>query len=329
VEDWQAFVKSKSSNLVADNFICDASGLGLILVTGDDAEEFLQNQLSNDINHIDESHHQLSAYSTPKGRMLAIFRIVRISNGYILITPHTLVQSLLQRLQMFVIQSKVTLADASAHFARFAIQFDIPDLDQHLLLGQKTGEVYQDDNLISLRLDNLGQQSRYLFLYLTLDQAKSQWETFSQLLTVSSFDAWRLSEIKSGMPVIYPETSEEFVLQMSNLDLLGGVSFTKGCYPGQEIVARMQYLGKLKRRLFLASFSTERCPTPGDEICLSGSTTADGSGKIVDAVMDKQGICTCLFIAQIKKAQTNQLRLLNQSDISLSLLELPYSIPSD
>ena len=326
MEDWQAFISSKSSSWVSSNFICDAGDLGLILVTGDDAEEFLQNQLSNDITHIDESHFQLSSYSTPKGRMLAIFRVVRISNGFILITPHSLVNSLLQRLQMFVIQSKVVLADASSHFFRFAIQSDLSGIIGHSLLSHKTGEVYQDDNLISLRFDNLGQQSRYLFLCLSPDQAKSLWDEFSRALTVTSFDAWRLAEIESGMPVIYPETSEEFVLQMSNLDLLDGVSFKKGCFPGQEIVARMQYLGKLKRRLFLTRFQTDLCPAPGDELCTSGATTADGSGKIVDAVLDDQGLCHCLFIAQIKKARDNKLCLFSQPQITLSPLELPYSI---
>ena len=327
MEDWQAFVQSKSSNLVSDDFICDASDLGLILVTGDDAEEFLQNQLSNDITLIDETRFQLSAYSTPKGRMLGIFRVVRISNGYILITPHSLVNSLLQRLQMFVIQFNVVLADASGHFARFAIQSSIPDIIQNSLLSQDSGGVYQDDNLISLRFPNPGQQSRFLLLCLSLDQAKSLWEKFSQNLSVTSFSAWRLSEIKDGIPVIYPETSEEFVLQMSNLDLLDGVSFNKGCYPGQEIVARMQYLGKLKRRLFLASFPADKCPVPGDEIITTGATAADGSGKVVDAVLDDQGLCHCLFIAQIKKARAGELYLLNQEPIPLSTLEFPYAIP--
>ncbi len=327
MKDWQTFIELKPSGFDTGNFICDATDLGLILVTGDDAGEFLQNQLSNDIAHIDESKLQLSAYSTPKGRMLAIFRVVRISNGYILITQHSLVASLLQRLSMFVIQSKVTLADASDHFARFALQSDDPFITGHSLLSLKVGEVYQDDNLVSLRIGNLEQQNRYLLLCLSIDQAKSLWNEFAHRLAVSSFDAWRLSEINSGIPVIYPETSGEFVLQMSNLDLLDGVSFKKGCYPGHEIVARMQYLGKLKRRLFLAKFPTDHCPVPGDEICTSGAAAADGSGKVVDAILDAQGLCHCLFIAQIKKALANELCLLNQDHITLSPTELPYSIP--
>jgi len=113
MENWQSITESQSTIIEAENFICDASELGLILVNGDDAEGFLQNQLSNDISQIGESKFQLSAYSTAKGRMLAIFQVIRISSGFILITPLSMVESLLQRLQMFVIQAKVSLANAS------------------------------------------------------------------------------------------------------------------------------------------------------------------------------------------------------------------------
>ena len=207
MNEWQKFTNSTTGGLATENFICDASDLGLILVTGDDAREFLQNQLSNDIDLIDETHHQFSAYSTPKGRMLGIFRVIQISNGYILITPHSLVISILQSLQMFVIQSKVALADASGHFSRMAVQSDNPDITSHSVLSLDTGEVYQDDELISLRLENQGQQSRYLLLCLSLDQAKTLWVEFSKNLSVSNFDAWRLSEIKNGIPVIYPDNN--------------------------------------------------------------------------------------------------------------------------
>jgi len=327
MKDWQAFIESQPGKLEIDNFICDASELGLILVNGDDAESFLQNQLSNDISHIDETSFQLSSYSTAKGRMLGIFQVVRISNGFILITPHAMVEALLQRLQMFVIQAKVTLADASGHFTRFAIQTDKAAVTDHPLLPAKAGAVVQNDSLISLQLGSLNHQNRYLLLCLSLDEAKSTWSEFSQHLQVGNFESWRLSQIKSGIPTIYPQTSEEFVLQMANLDLLEGVSFKKGCYPGQEIIARMHYLGKLKRRLFLTSFKTDKCPLPGDDITACGAESPDGSGKVVDAVIDDAGLCHCLYIAQIKKATNNELCLLDQSRIPISSIDMPYTVP--
>ena len=327
MKDWQAFIESHPGKLETNNFICDASELGLILVNGDDAESFLQNQLSNDISHIDETRSQLSSYSTAKGRMLGIFQVVRISNGFILITPRTMVETLLQRLQMFVVQAKVTLADASGHFSRFALQSDIAAVTENPLLAQQETVVIQNDSLISLQLSSLNHQKRYLVLCLSLEEAESLWNEFQQYLSVSTFEAWRLSQIKSGIPTIYPQTSEEFVLQMANLDLLEAVSFKKGCYPGQEIIARMHYLGKLKRRLFLTSFKTDKCPLPGDDIIACGAESPDGSGKVVDAVIDDTGLCHCLYIAQIKKATNNELCLFDQSQIPIKSIDLPYSVP--
>jgi hypothetical protein len=327
MKHWQEFTESQCAKTASGNFICDASELGLILVNGDDAESFLQNQLSNDISHIDETRFQLSSYSTAKGRMLSIFQVVRISNGFILITPITMVETLLQRLQMFVIQANVSLANASDHFARFALQTDNKDIIKHPDLPELEGRVIQNDNLISLQLGSLDQQKRYLVLCLSADEAISMWNEFKQHLQVADFAAWRLSQIKSGIPTIYPQTSEEFVLQMANLDLLEGVSFKKGCFPGQEIIARMHYLGKLKRRLFLTSFKTGKCPMPGDDIIARGAESPDGSGKVVDAVIGDEGTCYCLYIAQIKKATNNELCLMDQSQVAITSINMPYTVP--
>lgn len=336
MKDWQDFTQTQSGALFTRNFIADADDIGLILVTGDDAQSFLQNQLSNDISHIDKTKSQLSSYSTAKGRMLGIFRIVRIDNGYILITTKTLVADLISRLQMFVLSSKVALADACGHFARFVVHTDqlgtssattMPDeLLPNKLLPDKPNAVLQNDSVISLQLNQLGDQHRYLFLCLSFDEAQSLWEQFSVSLNIANFESWRLSDIKAGIPNLYPQTVEQFVLQMSNLDLLDGVNFKKGCYPGQEIIARMHYLGKLKRRLFLATLETSQCPLPGDEICTKAATSADGSGMVVDAVMDDKGLCHCLYVAQIKKANDQLLCLLSQPTVNFNSVGLPYSL---
>jgi folate-binding protein YgfZ len=327
MKDWQDFTKTQPGALLTRNFIADADDIGLILVTGGDSLSFLQNQLSNDITHIDKTKSQLSSYSTAKGRMLGIFRIVQIDNGYILVTTKSLIAELLKRLQLFVVSSQVSLADASGHFARFVVHTDQLDTASPALLPNEPNAVLQNDSVISLQLNQLGDQHRYLFLCLSLDEAKSLWQQFSVDLDIANFESWRLSDIRAGIPNIYPQTVEQFVLQMSNLDLLDGVSFKKGCYPGQEIIARMHYLGKLKRRLFLATLETSQCPLPGDEICTKAATSVDGSGMVVDAVIDDKGICHCLYIAQIKKANKQSLCLVNQPMVSLNRADLPYSLP--
>jgi folate-binding protein YgfZ len=326
MKQWQEFAAARSDVQATQNFICSADGLGLILVNGADARDFLQNQLSNDIDFIDESRYQLSSYSTPKGRLVGIFRVIRISNGYILVTTRAMVSPLLERLYRYIVQSQVTLADASDYFARFALQTDDPQTLAHPLLPPTAGAVLQNDSVIALQLEPLGEQRRFLLMCLSADEAIGLWHEFSKQLQEAGPRALRLSEIDAGIPAIYPQTSEQFVLQMANLGVLDGVSFKKGCYPGQEIVARMQYLGKLKRRMFLARLDVDRLPLPGDELVTAGKSEVDGSGMVVDAEFDENGICHCLYIAQIAKAEAGDLRLLRQADAALHNLQLPYPI---
>jgi hypothetical protein len=326
MKQWQEFETNRSDAQASRNFICNAEELGLILVNGADAHDFLQNQLSNDIDFIDETRYQLSSYSTPKGRLVGIFRVIRISNGYILVTSRQMVLPLLERLYKYIVQAQVTVADASDYFARIMLQTDRAEIWSHPLLTAEPGSVLQNDSVISLQLEALGDQRRFLLMCLSADEAIALWEDFSSRLQVAGARALRLSEIDCGIPTIYPQTSEAFVLQMANLGVLDGVSFKKGCYPGQEIVARMQYLGKLKRRMFLAHLDTDRLPLPGEPLVVAGKSEVDGSGMVVDAEFDQDGLCHCLYIAQIGKAEAGELHLLQQPDATLHNQQLPYPI---
>ena len=326
MKQWQEFAAKDSTVLSSSNFICEAADIGLILVNGEDARDFLQNQLSNDINQIDEDHFQFSSYSTPKGRMLGVFRVIQISNGYLLITRRSMVQLLLETLFHYIVQSRVTLADASDYFVRIALQTDVPEIQEHSLLPGQFGSTIHNDSLVSLKLESVGEQSRYLLLCLSADEAVILWKEFSDHLSAASNQSWSLSEIKAGVPSISPQTSKEFVLQMANLYDLDGVSFKKGCYPGQEIVARMQYLGKLKRRMFLAELETTQLPLPGDDLVSEGKQAPDGSGKFVDAQFDENGVCHCLYIAQIQKAESGALQWLGHPEVTIRNKDLPYSL---
>jgi len=324
---WQQFEARHGGARLRENFVCDADALGLILVSGADARDFLQNQLSNDIGLIDETRWQLSSYSTPKGRMVGIFRVIQVSNGYLLLTVKSMVQPLLERLFHYIVHSQVQLADASDYFARIALVTDNPRLLEHELLPREPGAVLQTDSVIAMQLEPLAAQRRFLVMCLNGSGAVELWQQFAARLDTADFNSWRLSEIRAGIPAIYPETSEEFVLQMTNLAALDGVSFKKGCYPGQEIVARMQYLGKLKRRMFLAELETGQLPRPGDELVVAGKLEADGSGTVVDAEFDADGLCHCLYVAQIARAEADSLQLLAQPDTGIRNVALPYSPP--
>ncbi len=323
---WQNFTDRSSDTIADREFICSADDVGVILVTGDDAREFLQNQLSNDIALIDENSYQLSSYSTPKGRMLGIFRVVQVSNGYLLLTARSLVASLLPQLFKYIVGAQVNLADASEYFARIALQTGNRELLEDSRLPRELHGVVQTDSMVSLGLEPLDDQQRFLILCLDADEAIEFWKRFAGPLEVAAGDAWRLSEIRAGIPSIHPQTAEKFVLQMTNLGALGGVSFDKGCYPGQEIVARTQYLGKQKRRMYLARLDTDRLPQPGDDLVATGKTEVDGSGNVVDAAFDADGLCHCLYVAQISRADAGELHLLQQPETRIENVDLPYSL---
>ncbi len=326
MSDWSTFLASQSLQRVDNEFIADASEVGVVLVSGDDAAEFLQNQFSNDIDQVTETSYQLDSYSTPKGRMLAIFRVLKISNGFLLFTARSVVQELLTKLHRYVLRSQVNLADASDYFCSMAIKTANQELLSTLPLNREPHGAFQDDNVISLSLPEQDGQLRALLFYPDPVQAMENWKRLAEQLDTADFASFRLSEIRSATPMVYPETSEEFVLQMVNLEALGGVSFKKGCYPGQEIVARMQYLGKLKRRMYLAEIDLEQPPLPGDELVVTGKDSADGSGKIVDAAIDASGQCFCLYVARIDRADNDELVLLNSPEASIHRQPLPYEL---
>jgi hypothetical protein len=260
--------------------------------------------------------------------MLGIFRIVQVSNGYLLLTVKSMVMPLLERLYRFIVHSDVKLADASDYFSRFALVSDIPEVLQNEMLPREPGAVRQTDSMIAMQLEALGEQRRFVVLCLNGAGAIELWQELAGHLEAAAFESWRLAEIRAGIPMIFPQTREEFVLQMANLGVLGGVSFKKGCYPGQEIVARMQYLGKLKRRMFLAELETDRLPQPGDELVVEGKREADGSGMVVDAEFDAEGLCHCLYVAQIARAESGSLQLLEQPGTRIRNVDLPYPPPA-
>jgi len=321
--EWLNFLNKELVNTLSfsknPEFLCATEHLGLIHVEGDDALSFLQNQLSNDIAKIDDSMCQLNSYSNHKGRMYSIFYVIQHNNGYLLITPKSQLEFLLQRLQMFVIMAKVTLSDVTNSWAKMGYS---SKETAHNDLG-KTAQIKRSDNAIKIRL-NPKNPNRILVLS-ALSSAQNIWASYKQNLNILSTNAWQLAEINEGIPSLSPETSEAFVLQMANLQLLDGVSFKKGCFPGQEIVARTKYLGKAKRRMYLASIESNIKPLAVEELCDLSSDTADGSGKVVISAQSGEHQFDFLFIGNIAKAESNTLKLVNQPNTKLIIKKLPYS----
>ena len=226
----------------------DLDYLGVIAVEGADAGDFLQAQLSNDINHCDENSSQLSAYCTPKGRILGLMRIFRQGDSYYLRLPADTLEAVLLRLRMYVLRAEVTLEDVSDNFYCIGVS-GADAVDEIRSAG---GEAPTEDNQV-LHTDRLtiikvpGVAARFEVYTGSMEAARACWDSLNVQGAPVGSPAWRLLEIQAGIPTIFAASSELFVPQMVNLQLVDGVSFKKGCYPGQEIVARMQYLGTLKR----------------------------------------------------------------------------------
>lgn len=322
MNDWQQLVTPSAplDTGFPDCAITDLSHLGLIRVEGDDMRSFLQGQLTNDVNAVTGARGQLSSYCSPKGRMLGSFRVFQRGDALYLEAPVERLEPIRKRLAMFVLRSQVGLSDASGELARFGITGDCAG---RLLPCVPDGEddTITRDDITVLRMP--GETARYQVIG-PADQLIPLWQTASVEARQTGADFWALMDIRAGVPTVLEDTVEAFVPQMANLQLINGVSFTKGCYTGQEVVARMQYLGKLKRRMYRARITTDKAPRPGMELFSPSSESGQGTGRIVDAAPSPDGGYEVLAVMQISSADAADVRLGDADGPALELLSLPY-----
>lgn len=252
-------------------------GLGLIRASGPEARSFLQSQLSNDAKLLTPAQGQLSGYCSPKGRLLAVFTVLQLGeDDFALALPSTLVPPTLKRLKMFVLRSKLVLSDASAELSTFGV------------MGEQIAETFTAQGFAVPTSDYGVAQHEGVWLLrrpgpvprFELRAAPERLAALQQTLNLppASTDDWALAEVLAGTPQVTAETSDHFVPQTINLDTAGGVSFTKGCYPGQEIVARVHYLGRVKQRLHLSA--AKEAAAPGTAVFV-----ARADGQAVGEVM--------------------------------------------
>jgi folate-binding protein YgfZ len=306
--------------------ICDLSHQGLISVDGEEASDFLQGQLTNDIRNVSEQHSQLSAYCTHKGRMLANFRIFKRGESFYLRLPLSQLEATLKRISMFVLMSKVIIKDSSLSLIKMGLSG--PSADQVLgdLLPGIPTEVDDTSQCNGLTIIKIaGPHPRYEIVG-ELDAVKKIWQQLDVHAAPVGAGCWESLDIQAGIPTIYPATSEAFVPQMTNMQVINGVSFKKGCYTGQEVVARMQYLGKLKRRMFRVHIDTDEPVQPADKLFAANSDTAQGTGQIVSAQPDPDGGYMALAVINIADTENGQLKLHNENGPAVSLQDLPYQI---
>jgi folate-binding protein YgfZ len=289
------------------NVVADLSHLGVLAFSGADAEDFLQGQLSCDVKGLAEGQATLGAYCTAKGRMLADFFLLRGAGGFLMILPRSLLEPIQKRLRMFVLRAKVVITDAS---------------DEWVLLGLAGAPVksLKVDQGLAFEIP----QGRTIVVA-QLPAAEQLWNALVASFRPVGTPAWEWLDIRAGIPLIGPATQDQLVPQMANLELVGGVSFTKGCYPGQEIVARSQYLGKVKRRMYLASVEGGAVPRAGDAL-FSEDLGDQASGLVVNVQPSPEGGFDLLAVAQVASREGSVVRVGSPAGPALRFQPLPYKV---
>lgn len=287
-----------------ETLLSDLSHHGLIKVYGEDAESFLQNQLTNDIRNVTETAHQTSAWCSPKGRVIATFTIFKRDEAYFLVLSHDLLEHVIKKLSMYVMMSKVTIEDVTQSVAHFGISGD--DAEDALQALSKKLSV----------LNIAGTVPRFEIF----GDAKDT-EILSETISSAPENHWDYLNILAGLPSINQASSEAWIPQMINFIAVDGVDFKKGCYPGQEIVARLNYLGKTKRRMYHIQIDSNLLPEVGDTIASENSNDA---GKILNAVINPDGKVDALAVLKI--AETENTLTLSKNNETITILDLPYSV---
>ena len=273
--------------------------LGALRIRGADALRFLQGQVSNDVGRLAAEHCLLAGYHNPQGRVIALLQLILVgSNDLLAVLPRELAPLVAGRLAKFILRAKASVEDASAslHIRGFVgAGADAPARAGAIALARTARE-----------------PARWLGIYPAglSDAARGDRER------------WRRLDVAAGQPQVYARTSEEFIAQMLNLDALDAIAFDKGCYTGQEVIARAHYRGRVKRRMQRFVTRTVQQLAPGD-----AGRLADGrSFKVVDAVRQIEGGCEFLAVAATAVRDEAQAEL-ESHVIEATSLPLPYSLP--
>lgn len=266
--------------------------LGCIEATGTDAAKFLQGQVTCNINDLSMSNANIAAFCNPKGRVISTLLIIKTIEGFLLILPQSLLDKVLKKLQMYILRAAVSLRDKSTELN--VLGLNCPIIPSSLPLPLEPFSIRQTSSIL-IKLPSTTAR------YLAIGDYQSSADISAQLqqngFTLDTQEAWRYQDISTGFPWFDADQSEQYIPQVLNIDHLGGISFNKGCYTGQEIIARTHYLGKAKRSLFLAECN---------------QSLADSDTAILDA--DTQQSVGDILVLQNHAGKTRLLAVLQNVD---------------
>ncbi len=302
--------------------LADLSHFGLIGFSGEEAQTFLNGQITNAVAGMDPGQAVFAGYCSAKGRLLANFLVMRRGEDLLVMLPESLRESVQKRLSMFILRAKVKARDAGPEWVRLGLSgpgaAELLSVELGLDLPASILGVTQGEQVWAVRLG----EDRF-DLFVQPDQAPSVWQTLAARARPVGAPAWDALLVRAGIPTILPATQDQFVPQMANMDVLQGISFQKGCYPGQEIVARTQYLGTLKRRMFLAR--VDGFAEPGMEL-YGADLAGQVSGMVVNAAPSPQGGTDVLAVLRLSSHESGDVRLGSPTGPALIFQSLPYTL---
>lgn len=298
--------------------------LGLIRATGEEAATFLHSLFSNDVKQLSAASAQWNSFNSAKGRMLANMLIWRQGADYLLALSADIHPAILRKLGMYVLRSKVKLTDATQ--APVLLGVSGPGAES-LLLGQLPAlpagamECAPVDGGEVIRLPDGS------FVIAVAPALAST--LFTRLREGGAIPAgtaaWEAAQIRAGLPLLTQPVQEEFVPQMLNFEILGGVSFTKGCYPGQEVVARTRYLGKIKKRMYRVHLPVSEAPLPGTDL-FAPEFGDQSAGKLVNVAPAAEAGFDALVVLQNSSVEAGEVHLASPTGPRVDFLELPYAL---
>lgn len=263
-----ASLSIQASSPCPEGALITECGLGVVHVNGDDAEAFLQSQLTCDISTLKVKAATHAGWCNPKGRLLATLLVVRSGSGFILLLPENSIESVITRLRIYVLRARVVVEQAP-------LSTKVVELCGSPFIRKLKHHLDTLDSACEMTLHDYPFQQERALLIGSAESIETLWNGVNPPTLIADTNLHHWLNIHHGVPEISHTTSELFVPQEVNLDLIGAVSFTKGCYPGQEIVARMRYRGKLKRRMFsghidISSLHHANYPRAGDTARTTG-----------------------------------------------------------
>ncbi len=293
---------------------------GVLAVTGEEARVFLHAQLSNDVENLPAQASRRAGYCSPKGRLLASFLVIARPDGFLLQVSADIAAAIAKRLTMYVLRSKVKVAEASATWSQFGAW------------GRGAAEALQS---AGFKVPDAALQTAETQLGIVVSLGEGRFLVFGQAQAASALaskfkqvapESWTLAEVRAGLALVTLPTQDQFVPQMANFELIGGIDFKKGCYPGQEVVARAQYRGQVKRRMYRGEIDADGAGPPVAGQDLFGNEP-QAIGTIVNVAPRPQGGFEMLAVIQTAAIEQGEpIRVGSPQGPVTRIVPLPYAV---